>query len=367
MAFTIDTSKYGAGNSNPQTLAYTCGTNSTLLVLGFGISGTASRGLANAPSFGGNTMSIVGASTNTGGEIGGELWYLSNPSTGTSYNISIPNTQSRTLYLFASSYSTSSGYSTDLNSGASFTGTITNPSTRAVITESQEMVIQAIASGAQSKLTQCYPGKMICSSTDMGSFQFGMQYHLPTTVANVSVGFTTVSEDTGLMTAVFRQLAAIPNVPTLFSPTNSSTEISINKVVQWNPAISGAKASSYGLQLSSSTSFITNDVSLVNITDTSSYVIGLSDRTTYYWKVNATDASGSSNYTSPWSFTTTSSWAGILKYYTGSSWQECTSTQLKYYDYNNSIWKKTDPSNFKLYNVIYTGEVWKPIRMKRIP
>jgi hypothetical protein len=364
MAFTLDSSAFVVGANNPQTLSFTCGTNAQLVVLGIHVAGTAARG-HQYPTYGGVVMfPVANASANTGGEAGAELYYLNSPSTGSAYTISVPNT-SKTLSLFVASFNTSLGYTSVLESSSAKTLTGVNPSSNVLITQTHELAVQMVASGANAVIATCFvnrtgtAGTFIQRQPDMGNNQGAMQFVAPTTVANASMGFVTISEDFGLLTGVWRQLAQAPNVPTLFSPGDTSINIPINTLVTWNKSISGPVPSSYGLQLSTSTGFIVNDVSLINIIDTSSYVTGLLNGTNYYWKVNATNATGSSVYTNPWKFTTIipKIWGGILKYYNGVSWQECTSTQLKFYD--GAQWKNCSSGNFK---IICTDSSWYPIR-----
>ena len=63
-------------------------------------------------------------------------------------------------------------------------------------------------------------------------------------------------------------------------------------------------ATSYGLQVSTSPSFSSFVVNLTGITTTSYTVTGLAENTTYYWRVNASNAGGTSAWTDMPSFTT---------------------------------------------------------------
>jgi regulation of enolase protein 1 (concanavalin A-like superfamily) len=95
--------------------------------------------------------------------------------------------------------------------------------------------------------------------------------------------------------------AGIPSAPTLSSPANGATGVAANPTLSWN-ASSGA--TSYGLQVSTSSTFSTTTVNRTGITATSSAVSGLGNNTTYYWRVNATNAGGTSAWSSTRSFTT---------------------------------------------------------------
>lgn len=93
----------------------------------------------------------------------------------------------------------------------------------------------------------------------------------------------------------------IPNPPILVSPPNGSMNIPINPVLDWNPS-SGAE--SYRCQVSTSPSFTNTVFDQSGITGTSVQVGGLQNGTTYYWRVNATNGGGTSNYSNTWNFTT---------------------------------------------------------------
>lgn len=90
-----------------------------------------------------------------------------------------------------------------------------------------------------------------------------------------------------------------PPVPMLCSPLNAATNLSANPVVKWNKC---RGAASYRLQLSGFADFsvLVLDKTL---TDTLCLVTGLSSGTSYYWRVNATDSSGTSPWSSIWKFT----------------------------------------------------------------
>ncbi len=91
-----------------------------------------------------------------------------------------------------------------------------------------------------------------------------------------------------------------PDDPTLVSPNNGATNVSINTSLSWNSA---ARAVSYSLQVSTNSSFSSLVVNQSGISGTS-YSVNLNYNTTYYWRVNATNSSGTSLWCSPFIFTT---------------------------------------------------------------
>jgi hypothetical protein len=97
-------------------------------------------------------------------------------------------------------------------------------------------------------------------------------------------------------------VTTVPLAPTLASPANGATGISRTPTLSWN-ASSGATA--YNLQVSYYTNFYWSVVDQTGITSTSYAVaFGLDFNTTYYWHVNATNASGTSAWSTAWSFVT---------------------------------------------------------------
>jgi hypothetical protein len=107
----------------------------------------------------------------------------------------------------------------------------------------------------------------------------------------------------------FTTIVAAPSAPTLSSPTNGATGAAINPTLGWNASTGAA---SYGLQVSTSSSFSSTVVNQTGITTTSYAASGLANNTTYYWRVNATNAGGTSAYSASWSFTTNVSQSIVL-------------------------------------------------------
>jgi hypothetical protein len=99
----------------------------------------------------------------------------------------------------------------------------------------------------------------------------------------------------------------VPAVPTLASPANQDTGVSQNPTLSWT---SSTGATSYGLQVSTSSGFGTTIVNQTGIQTTSYGASGLSPSTTYYWRVNATNSAGTSSWSTVRSFTTASGGGG---------------------------------------------------------
>jgi hypothetical protein len=118
----------------------------------------------------------------------------------------------------------------------------------------------------------------------------------------------------------FTTVPPAPAAPTLSSPANGATGVAASPTVSW-AAVSGA--SSYEVQISTSSTFATTVFDKSGVTSTSQAVTpALSNKTTYYWRVNATNAGGTSAWSGAWSFATigTISWNALYNFQTLSTY-----------------------------------------------
>lgn len=298
MAHTFDTSVL----STNATFDYTCGVGATILFVGI-YSYAGARAGAN-PTFGGKALSLVGLPAFDYGEGSGELWFLQNPSTVDTYSITMGNTGGDSLSLKTWSCKAAAGNTTtyDVSVWVNRTAGAANPSSN--IAATADGVIAQMCGHEANNLPSAYTGNFV-HPVDHGSHNSWAQYVFPVATATLSVGATQASDEYVLITGAFKQTAAAPLTPTLVTPTNNSTDISINVGLTWQAARSGATAASYIVQVCSSTSFITNDVSVAGVTGTYYGVTpDLSYSTDYWWRVCATNATGNSAFTSANKFTT---------------------------------------------------------------
>jgi chitinase len=100
---------------------------------------------------------------------------------------------------------------------------------------------------------------------------------------------------------------AVPPAPLLVSPLNNATGAAANQTVSWNNSVG---AVSYRLQVSTGSAFSTNAFDQSGITATSFALNGLANNTKYYWRVNASNSSGTSIWSSVFNFTTADSVTG---------------------------------------------------------
>lgn len=95
---------------------------------------------------------------------------------------------------------------------------------------------------------------------------------------------------------------AVPDPPSLISPSNGSTDTTCTPTLDWTDS---SGAANYTVQVSTDNGFTST---IVNETTTdSNYTIPngtLASHTTYYWRANASNAAGTSGWSAVWSFTT---------------------------------------------------------------
>lgn len=101
----------------------------------------------------------------------------------------------------------------------------------------------------------------------------------------------------------FTTIAAIPPAPgspTLASPADAATGLALNPTLSWN---SSSGATSYRIQVSTDAGFVTVISDQAGLTSTS-FAPSLVASTQYWWHVNASNAGGTSSYSTARTFTT---------------------------------------------------------------
>jgi subtilisin family serine protease len=93
-----------------------------------------------------------------------------------------------------------------------------------------------------------------------------------------------------------------PPAPTSqVSPANGATGVAVPATLSWNAS---ATATAYRVEVSANSAFTTPIFLDRTVATTSTSVSGLAANTTYYWRVSASNAGGSSAVSAIWSFTT---------------------------------------------------------------
>jgi len=93
----------------------------------------------------------------------------------------------------------------------------------------------------------------------------------------------------------------IPNPPGLVSPVNGSANIDVNTYLSWNEV---ANVDFYNLQVATDSNFTTLVLEENGLVTTNFQITNLSEGTTFYWRVNAANTVGVSDWSETWSFTT---------------------------------------------------------------
>lgn len=92
-----------------------------------------------------------------------------------------------------------------------------------------------------------------------------------------------------------------PSLPSLGTPADNAAGVPSNPTLSWNPIFD---ASWYGLQVSTTGAFSTPLVNVSNLTNSTYSLTGLSGNTKYFWRVNAGNSAGTSDWSTAYSFTT---------------------------------------------------------------
>jgi hypothetical protein len=92
-----------------------------------------------------------------------------------------------------------------------------------------------------------------------------------------------------------------PDMPVLISPANGLGGVSVTPTLQWD---STARAASWRLQVAYDAGFVNRAVNDSTLTQPGRQVGPLLNNTTFYWRVNARNDSGTSPYSAAWSFIT---------------------------------------------------------------
>jgi len=99
----------------------------------------------------------------------------------------------------------------------------------------------------------------------------------------------------------FSTIVALPPIPTLLSPDDSTKNVSLSAALRWNPSDG---ATTYHLQVSKSSAFTTNVVDDTTLTGTQSTIGSLDLASTYYWRVRARNLVGYTAFSATRSFRT---------------------------------------------------------------
>jgi hypothetical protein len=101
----------------------------------------------------------------------------------------------------------------------------------------------------------------------------------------------------------FTTVPPAPVAPVLSAPANAATAISLVPTLSWGTV---ANAATYSVQVSTISTFATTIINDSTVTTGTKAISGLANLSTYYWRVNAKNASGTSAWSTVFSFVTMS-------------------------------------------------------------
>jgi photosystem II stability/assembly factor-like uncharacterized protein len=150
----------------------------------------------------------------------------------------------------------------------------------------------------------------------------------------------------------FRTILYPPDPPNLLSPTNGSTNQSLNLTLDWT---NSANATEYGVQVSTNSSFTSLVVDENGLSSSQHKIPAglLSQNTTYYWWANASNSSGTSDWSNYWNFTTLQANINITTPNGGENWEAGSSQTIK--------WTSINVISVDIDYSINNGASWVPI------
>lgn len=273
MAFVYDTSAQTASLStgDPVTLAYTCGTNCKLLVLA--VLGQTNAGrTGGAPTYNSVAMTQANSSMLGEAECTTEIWYLRTPDTGSSYDISVPNTGGLSIRLVAVSFTLATGSSALFNVSSTNT-TGADPSLTINSVPDGAACVEALGSGYKDAVggrthTQLF-------DNDEGAWNDATQYTIKSGAGNLTMSFTQSSDDVAMVMVAFTTATDATVTPTVLTAsftlnaptvalgyTAATTALSLTTTVQAPliPQDQTVTASALSLSASIGTIFIAGSI-----------------------------------------------------------------------------------------------------------
>jgi hypothetical protein len=217
MTISLDTKSTGSGSSNPVVVSHTCSADTDLLIVEL-VTWAANPRNDGVPSYNAVDMVDSGAGERTAyNKIFCESFRLIGPDTGSSYDVSVPNTYGRAIYVLIASYEFSAGsvvfesfgwYEDDTANPYAICNGVSNPNGLAVgvcCHDKNNMGSYAPGSG----YTELY-------AVDLGADTYFNEYDLDYGAAgDITVDWTQAADDYGVIAQCFSEsaAAAVSNPP----------------------------------------------------------------------------------------------------------------------------------------------------------
>lgn len=221
MPITLDTSLRvpatapNTTNANPVTASYTCGAGAKLLIASLFCQFTTRGG--GVPTYNGVSMTQVDTirSAPSAAECAAEMFYLLNPTTGSSLTFSLPNTDARIMVVHLHSYIPTSGFTFAFDAGTGTGNTAANPSHSITTTRSGDLILAALATGANSWNPTGRTGTLLFDE-DVGTWGGACQYYVMTGSGAQTMSWTFgTSDDYGIVLGAFKLVGFDPVASTL--------------------------------------------------------------------------------------------------------------------------------------------------------
>jgi len=148
----------------------------------------------------------------------------------------------------------------------------------------------------------------------------------------------------------------VPSPPTLATPKDTTYNVVVPVVLTWNES---SNATGYTLQVSTSSSFSSFIFNKSDITTTTQQIPDTNYLKIYYWRVNASNSSGTSDWSKVWSFTTTGEAAfvpALYQPYNGAVGQKIAPNLIWNPVGNNSRYTLQISSNSSFTNLVFNAD-----------
>lgn len=195
MAHTFDTNLRFSAVTNPVTSNYTCGSGATLLVVGIVIGPLGGRhGLA--PTYNGVEFTLADFTRRIIPQVGCELWYMTDPPTGSALEISVPNPLSSPLHVQVSSYVVASGKTSAIDVDGGSLGSSASPSVSLTTTEDGDVIVGVF--GDTEDFTPTANSGTELNTTDNGLYSDNNQFTLQASAGAIATSWTTQTYGAGV-------------------------------------------------------------------------------------------------------------------------------------------------------------------------
>ena len=189
MSHSLDTNFRFTGSGSPLETSYTCGSGVTVLVVGI-VWSTGFIHRSGIPTY--DSIELTQASTTlaVGGNdptMGSEIWYLLYPETGSALTLSIPNPDSLSMFVQASSYITPTTQTTGFVAAGVKTGGSATPT---IPTSAKKDGLVVAVMAHSNDIPPSTQSDVNLNRSDNGTFSDSNQYKLPTSDGTTNLSWT---------------------------------------------------------------------------------------------------------------------------------------------------------------------------------